>query len=209
MILGFIGKKRVGKDTSADILTNICDTHYNIKFKRYALADPIKEIGRIMFNFTDYQLFGAGKDQIDLAWNIKPRDFFEQFGTEIMQFDIYKYLPKLEPIIPKREFWVRSLFDKIDKTRIPGTVYDNVLITDVRGNHEAKLIVARGGILIHISKPDVDVHLHEDIQQHITQIEPDQILNEYITYTVINDGSLEQLEVKIQNIINLLPMKLK
>ena len=132
-----------------------------------------------------------------------------------MQFDIYKYLPTLEPIIPKREFWVRSLFDKIDKARIPGAVCDNVLITDVRGNHEAKLIVERGGILIHISKPDnpdvdvVDVHLHEDIQQHITQIEPDQILNEYITYTVINDGSLEQLEVKIQNIINLLPMKLK
>ena len=48
-----------------------------------ALADPIKDIARIMFNFTEKQLFDAEKDMIDTRWNIKPRQFFEQFGEVI------------------------------------------------------------------------------------------------------------------------------
>jgi hypothetical protein len=53
-----------------------------------ALADPIKDIARIMFNFSEKQLYEKEKDDIDTKWNIKPRQFFEQFGTDIMQFDI-------------------------------------------------------------------------------------------------------------------------
>jgi hypothetical protein len=151
MIIGFVGRNRVGKDTCADMLIDIGSQH-NVQFDRYALADPIKDVARIMFNFTDDQLYGPEKDIIDPIWNIKPRDFFQKFGTEIMQFDIYKYLPQLEKTIPPREFWVQSLLDKIQKNNeYYGSC--NVIITDVRGNHEARKIVENGGILIKITKP--------------------------------------------------------
>jgi hypothetical protein len=51
----------------------------------------------------------AYHNEIDTKWNIKPRNFFEQFGTDIMQFDIYKYLPSLKISVPQRKFWVLSL----------------------------------------------------------------------------------------------------
>ena len=86
-IICLIGQKRVGKDTVADIIQEL-----EPGFRRFALADPIKDIARIMFNFTEDQLFGAAKDEFDSRWGIRPRDFFERFGTDIMQFDIYKYL---------------------------------------------------------------------------------------------------------------------
>ena len=77
MIIGLIGQKRVGKDTVASIIKNIdinIDANYN--FKCMALANPIKDIARIMFNFTEEQLYDDAKDIIDSKWGIKPRDFF-------------------------------------------------------------------------------------------------------------------------------------
>ena len=79
-----------------------------------ALATPIKEIARVMFNFSLKQLYDSEKDEIDPRYGIKPRDFFEQFGTQIMQYDIYKYLPALEEKIPQRLFWVRNLINTIE-----------------------------------------------------------------------------------------------
>jgi hypothetical protein len=86
--------------------------------------------------FRYLEALPAEKDHLDQLWNIKPREFFEQFGTEIMQFDIYKYLPNLETRVPQRKFWVYSLLAKIK----PG---DKVIITDVRGSHELEEIIKK------------------------------------------------------------------
>jgi hypothetical protein len=48
-------------------------------------------------------------------------------------------------VIPEREFWVNSLFRKIENNKD-----EYVMITDVRGNHEAKKIIESGGYLIEI-----------------------------------------------------------
>ena len=56
MIIGLSGKKRSGKDTVAEYLC----AHYG--FINYGFGDPIKEIARIMFQFTDEQLYGNQKD---------------------------------------------------------------------------------------------------------------------------------------------------
>ena len=58
MLIGLLGKKRVGKDTVAEYLIE----KYN--FIRYAFADPIKEIAGIMFNFSYEQLYGNQKEII-------------------------------------------------------------------------------------------------------------------------------------------------
>lgn len=186
MIIGLIGQKRVGKDTTANIIKSL-----DGEYKSMALADPIKDIARIMFNFSHDQLYEAEKDQVDSRWNIKPRDFFEQFGTEIMQFDIYKYLPNLQ--VPERKFWVLSLLSKIKPT-------DKVIITDVRGQHEIEEIIRFNpdAKFIHISRPS---SCNLDTQSHITQQEPNMIDDKYITDKIINDGSIDDLERKIKKIM--------
>lgn len=200
MIIGLIGQKRVGKDTIATLIKEFAP-----EFKTMALADPIKDIARIMFNFTESQLFDAEKDMIDPLWNIKPRDFFEQFGTEIMQFDIYKYLPNLKSSVPQRKFWVYSLLAKIKPD-------DNIIITDVRGFHELEEIIKRhpNAKFIKITRPNtnnitqIQTHIiqtqaneNTKTNQHITQIEPYQISDKYISHVIVNDGTLDDLRNKV------------
>ena len=204
MIIGLIGQKRVGKDTVANILKNI-DSDCN--FKCMALADPIKDIARIMFNFTEEQLYDDAKDIIDPKWGIKPRDFFEQFGTNIMQFDIYKYLPNLESHVEKRLFWVKSLLAKIKDYKSN----THVIVTDVRGLHEIYEInkfTEEKAIFIHIVKEQANnenaILINRDVTNsfplHITQREPNEIPSEYIFDTIVNNGTLEELKIKVENV---------
>jgi hypothetical protein len=196
MIIGLIGQKRVGKDTVASLIKEFVDNEY----KCMALADPIKDIARIMFNFSEKQLYEAEKDEIDNKWNIKPREFFEQFGTDIMQFDIYKYLPAIASTVPPRKFWVMSLLSKITKN-------DKIIITDIRGQHEIEEIQKfnPNAIFIRIVRPStqsIQTTLPTQPTQptqpnHITQLEPNQISDEFITKTIINDGTIDDLREKI------------
>ena len=75
-IIGFLGNKGSGKDTAGNYLVK----HHN--YKRYAFADPIKEIARHLFNLDDTQLYGDKKDMIDERWNLTPRTIFQRLGTE-------------------------------------------------------------------------------------------------------------------------------
>ena len=66
IIIGLLGKKRSGKDTSGNYLIE----KYN--FVKYAFADPVKEICRILFDFSDEQLFGNKKEGVDFRWYLTP-----------------------------------------------------------------------------------------------------------------------------------------
>jgi len=190
-VICLIGQKRVGKDTVADIIQS-----KEPEFQRFALADPIKDIARIMFNFTENQLYSAEKDVLDTQWGIRPRDFFEKFGTEIMQFDIYKYLPGLESTVSRRCFWVESLINKIRGLRC-----QKVIITDVRGLHELEAIKIAfpSARFIKITR-DSPLSQGANANIHITQQEPDLIPLDKINLIIENNGTLEELKEKIQNI---------
>ena len=197
MIIGLIGQKRVGKDTVATIIQK-----YDNEYKCMALADPIKDIARIMFNFSEKQLFEKEKDEIDNKWNIKPRQFFEQFGTDIMQFDIYKYLPTLEAIVPQRKFWIKSLLSKIKEN-------DKVIITDIREqheldeilkfNHNTKFIRIRS--IRSMQLPELLSDSLSTIAPHLTQQEPNEIMDEYIVATIDNNSSIDDLQKKVKDIL--------
>ena len=212
MIIGLIGQKRVGKDTVSNILKNI---DVACVFKCMALADPIKDIARIMFNFTEEQLYDDAKDVVDPKWGIKPRDFFEQFGTNIMQFDIYKYIPNLETQVEKRLFWVHSLLAKLKDYDNNTNTNTNIIITDIRGTHEIceinkftgeKAIFIRIVKEIEKKKDKKDKHDKNDkniysSHIHITQREANEIPEKYIFDTIINDGTLEDLVEKVREIL--------
>jgi len=58
-LIGFLAKKRHGKDTSADYLVK----KYN--YKKLSFAKPIKDACKILFGFTDEQLYGNLKEVKD------------------------------------------------------------------------------------------------------------------------------------------------
>jgi len=196
-VICLIGQKRVGKDTVADIIQA-----HDTEFQRFALAEPIKDIARIMFNFSNSQLFDAEKDMLDDRWGIRPRDFFERFGTDIMQFDIYKYLPGLESAVPSRCFWVQSLINKINKLKC-----QKVIITDIRGLHELDAIQTAfpNARFIKITRGDSSSN---SVEEHITQLEPELIPLDKIDMVIDNSGSLEELKEKIEKILQIAKYKL-
>ena len=93
IIIGLVGVERSGKDTIADYLVA------NHNFKKHNMANPIREIAKIMFNWTTDLLTGPAKDIVDPITGIKPRDFFTWFGTDIAQFAIYEQFPALESVL--------------------------------------------------------------------------------------------------------------
>ena len=86
MIIGVLGKKRSGKDTTGDYLVA------NKNFVKYSFANPIKRGAMELFGFTEDQVFGDAKDEIDPTWGITPRLVLQIMGTEVFQYDMPKYL---------------------------------------------------------------------------------------------------------------------
>jgi len=181
MIIGLLGKNRVGKDTFAEYLIQ----HYG--FIRYAFADPIKEIARILFNFTESQLYGNQKEEIDNRWDISPRQFFQKFGTEIMQYDIYKHLPQLQNKVAPREMWV-VIFMEWYRKQLQQDPNIKVVISDVRFFHELNSIKKLGGNIIKIIKPDREL----EMEIHLSETETQTIDDSLIDVKIINNTSIEE-----------------
>ena len=136
VIIGLIGNKRVGKDTIADYLVS------NYNFKKYAFADQIKKVAHTIFGWSEDQLNDDNKDKLDDDLGIVPREFFEWFGTNIMQhgFDM-KFIDNK---LPPRAIWAYSVLKQI---RLDLEIYKmtdcNIIITDFRFMHEFNLITSQ------------------------------------------------------------------
>ena len=99
-LICLLGKKRTGKDSCGDYLIS----KYN--FTRYAFADPIKEILKILFDFSNEQL-NDDKEKIDERWNVSPREVLQKFGTEMCRNNLDKYLPKIKETMNNETIWIK------------------------------------------------------------------------------------------------------
>lgn len=138
MIIGITGKKGAGKDTVADILTEY-------GFVKKSFAQPLKESLRIMFNFSDEQLYGEKKEEIDSRWNISPRNAMQFFGTDILR--------KMD-----EDFWIKHMEQRLTEKLI--------VIPDVRFSNEIEVIKKRGGYILGIRGRGID-DTHESENQKL------------------------------------------
>ena len=188
MIIGILGKKRSGKDTICKFLVE------NYEFHKLAFADPIKDVARELFNLNDEQLNGIKKEEKMKDYNISPRQFFQVFGTDIMQDAIYNYIPELEDKIPKKLFWTINIFNKIKHLETTGMT--NFCISDVRFVHEVDYILEKGGIIIKVNRNT------ENDDNHISETEINDIDDSKINYRVDNNGTIGELNSKIKKIVD-------
>lgn len=191
LLLGLVGVERSGKDTIADYL---CRNH---GFKKYSLAAPIRDIGKLMFGWSDEQIAGPGKDVIDPKLGIKPRDFLMWFGTEICQYEIYNKFPQLAEFIPQRTIWANMMRNYIE-ANISTTP---IIITDIRFKHEADIFEKMGGILIHVSckKNETPVQL--------AKYDLSELMQTRISHVLDNNGDFEKSKELINELITILLTK--
>jgi hypothetical protein len=144
MIIGLIGDERSGKNTVANYL------HDKYNFRTYALSEPIKQMGRNIFGWSDEQLYGDEKDKVDIVTGIKPREFFKWIGTTIFQYDIHSRFPEYK--VNKRCTWANVMKKYLE-------IHSNnshIVVTDIRFKHEAEILVDSGGYLVYIDNENTN-----------------------------------------------------
>jgi dephospho-CoA kinase len=202
MIIGIAGKRRSGKDTISDYLIKEYD------FIKYGFADPIKDIGKIIFGFTEEQLYGNKKDIIDLRWGIKPRDFFQKFGTDYGQNIFPEHFPEIFKGGNKRGLWVQ-IFKNWYLNKIVEDPFIKVIINDVRFLHEYDVIKSLGGYIINVERNGVERNSVErnsvernSVERNDSHISENELDNINFDGSIQNNDSIEDLYRKIKEIIN-------
>jgi len=177
-IIGFLGRKGHGKDTASDYLVD------NYGYVKIALATPLKEACRILFDFDEEQLYGNKKENIDPNWNVSPRTVYQYLGTDIFRRDINKIIPDI-----KDNFWAKRLENKI--CQIMSEAYGtDIVISDVRFQNEVDVIHGFGGTVIKIFRPNI-----ENESNHISECGIERI--KLKTKTIMNDGTKDDLYHKL------------
>jgi hypothetical protein len=157
-IIGLVGRSRVGKDTVAGFFA---DTH-----KARKLARPVKDACKALYGWTDLEVEGPAKEDLDLRWGLTPRVAMVHLTDALRSFH-------------GPGFFTRQLFDTWDGTPM--------IVTDVRYKRDLDEIHARGGVTIKISRDTGPGHEFED--------EIDQLQTTYeITNNGTLDGLRGQID---------------
>ena len=169
-IIAICGYKRSGKDTISEYISNMYG-HKHIK-----IAEKLKDVVKILFNFTDNQIEADEKEICDERWGITPRKAMQFMGTEMFQYKLQELLPEIQ-----RNFWIQSLITEniIGKNR-------PLVISDLRFMHEYTELKKHNVFVIKINRiqhgETMDTHPSE---KEFMSIPADLQLD--------NDGTIEGL----------------
>jgi len=174
LLLGITGPAGVGKDTVGQIL--------NARFgmMRHAFADPIREGLGAMLEI-DHTRFGREVKELPISWlGVSPRRLMQTLGTEwgrqLVHPDLWVMLAE------------RKLEAIMDHENHPGAVF-----TDVRFRNEAEMITRLGGLVIRVDRPGAP-----PVHDHVSELGFDSGL---IHYSLVNDGTLRDLERQVINLV--------
>lgn len=184
-VIAITGMKRSGKDTIADYLV----TRHG--YKKLSVSTPIKQICKIVFDFTDEQLETDSKDVVDERWCIAPRQAMQFIGTEVFQYKIN------DLVNVGKELWLKKIITQIDQCN---NANNNVVISDIRFHHEynaLKDLYKDDCVIIQICREKVRENDSHPSEQEWNTFPPDYIIHNDDTMTHLYD-QIENLFCKIQ-----------
>ncbi|MDD3392925.1 MAG: alanine--tRNA ligase, partial [Bacilli bacterium] len=163
------GKARHGKDTTAQIIEKVCKEKEK-KVINLAFASYIKMYAQKIFDWD-------GNEET------KPRALLQQLGTEIIRNKIDNYL------------FINRIIEDI---KVYSYFFDVITISDARLVEEIEEIKKHfpNVFSVNIYRTNYDTVLTGNQQKHRTEIGLDNYDN--YDYKLINDGSLDDLEIKVR-----------
>lgn len=147
-LIGFAGAKRAGKDVLA---AHFVEHH---GYTKYALAGPLKDLCKQLFNFTDAQMEETSKDITDARFGKSPREILQIVGTDCIR--------NISP-----DHFVKQLATVV--TEHPEAKY---VVSDVRFQNEVDAIRALGGKVYLVTREcctSCDRHVSE--QAHLLAVD--------------------------------------
>jgi len=154
MIIGLVGRSRVGKDTAAEFLA----AEHGFKIKR--LAQPVKDACKVLYGWSDLEVESAAKEHEDANWHVTPR-FAMMHLTQAMRECM------------GTNFFTRRFFETWDG--------EPVVIPDVRFEADIQEIHRRGGVTIKIVReggPDHSFEFTIDMLQTHHEIRNDGTIDD-------------------------------
>jgi hypothetical protein len=178
MLIGLAGRARVGKDTVASYLAA------HLTLISYAFADPLKQALAGLFSLTAAQLEGAEKE-LPLEWLGKsPRELMQLLGTEWGRDLVH---PQLWLLLAERNLQAMAELNQD---------MQGVVIRDVRFDNEADWVRSKGGVIVHITRPDASV-VADHVSESGVTVWP-------LDHVVVNDGPIEHLYDDLESLIRTL-----
>ncbi|CAB4197051.1 hypothetical protein UFOVP1290_571 [uncultured Caudovirales phage] len=183
------GKAGSGKDTLAKLLRDHLDTD-NCNTKILALADPVKDIVKIMFPRTeDYILYGPSKNRALIVPGVFKNDapltyrkLLQEIGTEVGR----SY---------NQSIWLNVLDYKLEMAEKNGNI-KLFVVSDVRFKNEFDHLKQCGYTMIRIFR-----NLDSDLD-HSSETEQNSINDDLFDYVIDNNNSIEQLKSVSNDIAN-------
>lgn len=172
-LIGITGKARSGKDTIARML------FAQHAFTRIAFADPLKLAAQQMFGLSKEQTWGDyKKEEVIPYWGMSPRQMFQLLGNEAVK-----------PVFGA-DIWIKrwSMSYAIFRDT------DDIIVPDVRFDHEAAHIRSLGGVIVEVLRGPGLVGSTGD---HVSE----RGLSTLPEYTIDNNGTLEDLRVKVMSLV--------
>ncbi len=168
-IIGITGRARSGKDTVAEFILGAIGGY------RYSFADPLRAMLVPLGVDMNDPYWKARKEEVIPALGVSPRRMLQTLGTEWGRNLI------------NDDLWVLMAQQRLLNNG-PG-----MIIPDVRFENEAAWVRRHGGLLIHVSRPDL-----KEVEAHISesgvQIEPTDA-------QLFNTGTLEELQQMVKDLL--------
>jgi hypothetical protein len=167
LLIGLAGLARTGKTTAANHLVSVHG------FQSYAFADPLREGLMNIFNLSPCDFDGDRKEQ-PIGWlGRSPRELMQSLGTEWGRNLVHP------------ELWLLLAEQNLE---FLGQIHDTAtgfVISDLRFENEADFVRKRGGIVIHVLRPDAT-----EVNPHVSESGIAIQDNDLVLH---NDGALDDL----------------
>lgn len=188
MLIGLAGAAGSGKDTVGTILK------HNHDFKLLALAYPIKEMicGLLRVDMDSWD-DREWRETVIPLYKQSPRQLAQTIGTEWGRVCVHEDM-WMDRLFEEVQTYTREIYSLLKVVDAP-----KIAITDVRFDNEAVRIQSYGGHVIKVVRPVTTLvgsaaHPSEEgISDHLIGV-----------WTIYNRGSIDDLTVSVQRILNLM-----
>ena len=167
------GKANSGKDTTCELINNYI---------------KLKGLKSVNLQFSSYiKMYAKTIAGWDGNEDTKPRSLLQELGTDVIRKYIDEY------------FFINRIIDDI---KVYSYYFDVITISDARFPKELDSIKNnfKDVYKINIKRPNFENNLNDIQRKHVTEVALDNY-NDY-DYILVNDGSINDLNDKIKQIID-------
>lgn len=194
MHIAFGGEAEHGKSSCAKHAANFLSKRYRINTQTIGFADPIKRSAMDIFRLKPVDVYtseGKAAPQPKLGPKATSRIVLQKMGTEMFRDKLTEIIPELETF-ESTSIWVWNLEESLREAQHKN-IYS--VIHDLRFPDEEKMLRNHNVVCVKVVRPG---HKTTVNKSHASETAGDLIKFDHV---VTNDGTLDDLNKKIEDII--------